>query len=157
MRYGRQGVAWPALAVCVAVTALGVTGCRLHSQDDGADGADRVTAGRVCRSSLPGSMELSCGTYGFGDLRYVCPVPQHGGAPCVPTTAVAVRNSGRSTEFVSSIAGSRPGVRVQGREQRILPGREVTLRPGRGRLLFDITLRSGGGGEPSSLEVIRVR
>ncbi|POX60473.1 hypothetical protein C3492_27475 [Streptomyces sp. Ru62] len=145
-----------AIAACLAVTAWGVTGHRLSFRDGRADDADRVAVGRLCRSALPGSMQLSCGSYGFGDLRYVCPAPRRDDGTCVPTSAVTVRNSGDSSAYVSWIAGPRPGVREQGREQRVSPGREVTLRPGRGRLLFDVTLR-GGGDKPSSLEVVRVR
>lgn len=157
MRCVRRGVLWSAIAACAAVTALSVTGHGLTFRDGRSDDADRVVAGRACRSALPVTMELSCGTYGFGDLRYVCPASQRGETACVPTSAVTVRNSGDSTAYVSSIAGSGPGIRDEGREQPVSPGREVTLRPGRGRLLFDITLRSGSGDKPSSLEVVRVR
>ncbi|MFB7597479.1 hypothetical protein [Streptomyces sp. NPDC056160] len=67
-----------------------------------------------------------------------------------------MRNSGRSRVYVTYIAGRGQGVREQGPQQVVEPGHEVTLRPGEGRLLFDITLRGADGG-PSSLEVVRVR
>jgi hypothetical protein len=101
-------------------------------------------------------MELSCGTYGFGDLRYVCTGKGDDGARCDRTTQVTVRNSGRSAVYVTYIAGSRQGAREEGPQQALDPGREAVLSPGGGRLLFDITLRGADGG-PSSLEVVRVR
>ncbi|WEP00893.1 hypothetical protein A6P39_042790 (plasmid) [Streptomyces sp. FXJ1.172] len=117
---------------------------------------DHVAAGRVCRSELPRGMELSCGTYGFGDLRYACPAKTHDGVRCVRTSQVTVRNSGRSRVYVTYIAGPRPGVLDEGPRRTLGPGRAATLRPGGGRLLFDITLRGAANG-PSSLEVVRVR
>ncbi|MFB7502339.1 hypothetical protein [Streptomyces broussonetiae] len=167
MRSARRGPAlWPA-ACTWAVLVLAVVACWLHGRGSGsASGAgrvaagrmatDHVAAGRVCRSELPRGMELSCGTYGFGDLRYACPAKTHDGVRCVRTSQVTVRNSGRSRVYVTYIAGPRPGVLDEGPRRTLGPGRAATLRPGGGRLLFDITLRGAANG-PSSLEVVRVR
>ncbi|GGM23909.1 hypothetical protein GCM10010129_80370 [Streptomyces fumigatiscleroticus] len=140
-----------------AVAALTAAGCWSSGRGgEPAGGFGRVAAGRVCRSELPRGMELSCGTYGFGDLRYVCSAADHDGARCVRISQVTVRNPGRSPVYVSWIAGSRQGVREQGPQRALGPGDETVLRPGGGRLLFDITLRGTDGG-PSRLEVVRVR
>ncbi|MEU5087622.1 hypothetical protein [Streptomyces sp. NPDC021356] len=159
MRSARRGVVWPAACTWSAVVGLVVAGCWfLGRPGEPPAGADRVAVGRECRSSLPRNMELSCGTYGFGDVRYICSAGSGsgGGGRCARTTMVTVRNSGRSRVYVTYIAGRGQGVREQGPQQVVEPGREVTLRPGEGRLLFDITLRGADGG-PSSLEVVRVR
>lgn len=166
----RRTALWTALCTWSAVAALAAAGCwflgRGGEPPSGADrdrvSADRVSAesvsvGRVCRSELPRGMELSCGTYGFGDTRYVCPAPDHDGQRCVRTSQVTVRNSGRSPVYVTCIAGPRQGVREERQPQRALePGDETTLRPGEGWLLFDITLRGTDRG-PGRLEVVRVR
>lgn len=145
---------WSAMA---AVAVLAATAYWSYDREGGpAKEADRVTAGRLCRSTLPPDLELSCGTYGFGDLRYTCPAHGRGDERCVPTSMVTVRNSGPSRVYVTYIAGPRPGVREQGPQQALEPGREATLRPGEGRLLFDITIR-GADERPSVLEVVRVR
>ncbi|WP_406425639.1 hypothetical protein [Streptomyces sp. NBC_01589] len=44
-------------------------------RDTGDAGPDSIGTGRVCRSTLPADLDLSCGTYGFGDMRYLCPKP----------------------------------------------------------------------------------
>ncbi|KOV88623.1 MULTISPECIES: hypothetical protein [Streptomyces] len=157
----RDNTRWPAAGTW-AVLGLAAAGCWLAgragepSSDAGDAAVDRVTAGRVCRSALPRGMELSCGTYGFGDLRYVCDAQRHDGARCERTSQVTVRNPGRAVVYVSYLAGPLPGVREEGPGQAVEPGGEVTLRPGAGRLLFDITLRGTDRG-PSRLEVVRVR
>ncbi|MEW2515458.1 hypothetical protein [Streptomyces sp. NPDC046870] len=158
----RENARWPATGAWAVMLGLAVAGCWFAGRtgeppDHAGDvAADRVTAGRVCRSALPRGMELSCGTYGFGDLRYVCADRRHDGARCRRTSQVTVRNPGRATVYVSYLAGRRPGVREEGPRQVVGPGDETTLRPGAGRLLFDITLRGGDAG-PSRLEVVRVR
>ncbi|MFG2356986.1 hypothetical protein [Streptomyces sp. NPDC048521] len=158
----RETARWAAAGTWPTALALAAAGCwflgRAGEPPGGADRvtAERVTAGRVCRSALPHGMELSCGTYGFGDLRYVCAAHGHDGARCERTSQVTVRNSGRSVAYVAYIAGPGEGVREESPRQAVDPGDEATLRPGGGRLLFDITLRGTDGG-PSSLEVVRVR
>jgi hypothetical protein len=139
-------------AGCVVLTLLALGTSLPH--DAANPGDDRVGAGRTCRSSLPADQELSCGTYGFGDLRYACPahgVPRR----CTPTTQVRVRNTGPSTVYVTVVHGARQGERQQSPEREIDPGRTVVLRPGQGQLLFDLTLL--GAGPVKSLTVISVR
>jgi hypothetical protein len=127
--------------------------CTSLPHDDDA-GEDRVSAGRTCRSALPADQELSCGTYGFGDLRHLCPTP-YVPRRCTTTTQVRVRNTGPSTVYVTVIHGPRQGERQQGPEREIAPGHRADLRPGQGHLLFDLTLR--GTGPVSSLTVVSVR
>lgn len=139
-------------AGCAALTLLALGTWLAHDAADPDD--DRVGAGRTCRSALPADQELSCGTYGFGDLRYVCPardVPRR----CPTTTQVRVRNTGPSTVYVTVIHGARQGERQQSPEQEITPGRTAVVRPGQGHLLFDLTLR--GAGPVKSLTVVSVR
>jgi hypothetical protein len=139
-------------AGCVVLTLLALGTSLPHDAADPGD--DRVGAGRTCRSSLPADQELSCGTYGFGDLRYVCPahdVPRR----CTPTTQVRVRNTGPFTVYVTVVHGARQGERQQSPEREIAPGRTVVLRPGQGQLLFDLTLL--GAGPVKSLTVVSVR
>ncbi|MGW3462767.1 hypothetical protein ACWDE9_25560 [Streptomyces olivaceoviridis] len=158
----RENARWLAAGTWAVVLGLATAGCWFsgragESPSHAGDAtADRVTAGRVCRSALPRGMELSCGTYGFGDLRYVCAARRHDGARCERTSQVTVRNPGRALVYVTYLAGARPGVREEGPRQAVGPGGETTLRPGEGRLLFDITLRGTDGG-PSRLEVVGVR
>lgn len=137
---------------CAALTLIALV--TSLPRDAGAPGRDRVSAGRVCRSALPADQELSCGTYGFGDLRHLCPKP---GVPwrCSTTTQVRVRNTGPSTVYVSVIHGVRQGERQQGPEQEITPRHTAVLRPGQGHLLFDLNLR--GAGPVKSLTVVSVR
>ena len=116
---------------------------------------DRVAVGRVCRSDLDPGMELSCGTEGFGDLRHVCRVHE-GETRCTRTTAVAVRNSGRSGLFASVISGPRQGVREQGADRMLAPGETITLRPQGSGYLFDITLRTSGP-DPARIQIVRVQ
>lgn len=144
-----SAAAW---AGCAALTLIAVGTSLPHDADDTGD--DRVGAGRTCRSVLPADQELSCGTYGFGDLRYVCPTPD---APrrCPTTTQVQVRNTGPSTVYVTVIDGPRQGERRQGPEREITPGHTAVLRPGQGDMLFDLTLR--GAGPVKSLTVVSVR
>ncbi|MFE7752338.1 hypothetical protein [Streptomyces sp. NPDC057428] len=147
---GRATVLW-----CV-VAALAAAVCWWVAPDGGTvAGPDRVTAGRECHSELPPGAELSCGTYGFGDLRYVCSAGFDDEDRCVRTSQVTVRNAGRSTVYVACIVGPHQGVREEGPRQALEPGGEATLRPGGGRLFFDITLRGTDGG-PNRLEVLRV-
>jgi len=142
--------------LCSAVAVLVAAGCWSVARGGGPSaGPDRVAAGRECRSELPRGGELSCGTYGFGDLRYVCPAGDDDEDRCARTSQVTVRNSGRSKVYVEYIAGPRQGVREEGPRQALEPGGEATLRPGGGRLLFDITLRGTDGG-PNRLEVVQV-
>ncbi|MGW0148682.1 hypothetical protein ACWEGS_26365 [Streptomyces sp. NPDC004822] len=138
--------------ICAALTLTALVTSLLR--DGGGTGAGRVGPGRICRSALPADQELSCGTYGFGDLRYACPKPD---APwrCTTTTQVRVRNTGPSTVYISIIHGARQGERLQSPERAVAPRRTVTLRPGRGQLLFDLTLRGAGPG--TSLTVVSVR
>ncbi|AEY85773.1 hypothetical protein SHJG_0496 [Streptomyces hygroscopicus subsp. jinggangensis 5008] len=158
----RENARWLAVGTWAVVLGLATAGCWFSGRAGGPPShagdatADRVTAGRVCRSALPRGMELSCGTYGFGDLRYVCSARRHDGARCERTSQVTVRNPGRAVVYVTYLAGARPGVREEGPRQSVEPGGETTLRPGAGRLLFDITLRGTDGG-PSRLEVVGVR
>ncbi|GHB11301.1 hypothetical protein GCM10010330_76650 [Streptomyces tendae] len=131
-------------------------GCWWAARDSGtATGPDRVSAGRECRSQLPRGIELSCGIYGFGDLRYLCPAGVDDEDRCARTSWVTVRNTGRSTVYVGCTAGPRQGVREEDPRRALEPGGEATLSPGRGRFLFDIAL-SGTDGGPSRLEVVRV-
>ncbi|MEV5149467.1 hypothetical protein AB0L14_35065 [Streptomyces sp. NPDC052727] len=123
-----------------------------HDADDTGD--DRVSAGRTCRSALHADQELSCGTHGFGDLRYLCPT-HDALRRCSTTTQVGVRNTGPSTVYVTVIHGPRRGERQQGPEREIAPGHTADLRPGQGDLLFDLTLR--GAGPVKSLTVVSVR
>jgi hypothetical protein len=139
-------------AGCAALTLLALGALLPHDAADTGD--DRVGAGRACRSALPAGQELSCGTYGFGDLRYVCrahDVPRR----CTPTTQVRVRNTGPSTVYVTVIHGARQGERQQSPEREITSGHTAFLRPGQGHLLFDLTLR--GAGPVKSLTVVSVR
>ncbi|CAM5707965.1 MULTISPECIES: hypothetical protein [Streptomyces] len=158
----RENARWLAAGTWAVVLGLATAGCWFSGRPGespshaGDATADRVTAGRVCRSALPRGMELSCGTYGFGDLRYVCAAGRHEGARCERTSQVTVRNPGRALVYVTYLAGARPGVREEGPRQAVEPGGETTLRPGAGRLLFDITLRGTDAG-PSRLEVVGVR
>ncbi|MFH9090172.1 hypothetical protein [Streptomyces sp. NPDC017673] len=140
---------WAGCAVLTLV-AVGTSSAR----DVGDTGGDLVRAGRTCRSALPADEELSCGTYGFGDLRHVCPTSD---APrrCSTTTQVRVRNTGPSTVYVTVIDGPRQGERRQGPERGIAPAHTADLRPGQGNLLFDLTLR--GAGPVKSLTVVSVR
>jgi len=160
---GRRTGRWrPTVCTWSALLALAAAAFWSGGRRDGAASgaghavAERVSAGRVCRSTLPPGMELSCGTYGFGDLRHVCAGQGRGGTRCMRTSQVTVRNTGRSEVYVSSIAGPREGVREQGPQQAVEPGGEATLRPGEGRLLFDITLRGTAAG-PGTVEVVGVR
>ncbi|MFI1839083.1 hypothetical protein [Streptomyces olivaceoviridis] len=142
-------------ATWLACAALTLVALGISLPHDGADtGDNRVGAGRTCRSALPADQELSCGTYGFGDLRYVCPVLD---APrrCSKTTQVRIRNTGPSTVYVTVIHGPREGERLQGPEREIAPGHTAGLRPGPGDLLFDLTLR--GAGPLKTLTVVSVR
>ncbi len=149
-RPGRTSAAtWP---VC-AVLTLVVLGISLP-HDDADKGVNRVGAGRTCRSVLPVDQELSCGTYGFGDLRYVCPAPDEPWH-CSRTTQVQIRNTGPSTVYVTVIHGPRPGERRQGPEREIAPGHTAGLRPGKGDLLFDLTLR--GAGPVKTVTVVSAR
>ncbi|WP_210572048.1 hypothetical protein [Streptomyces sp. GESEQ-4] len=111
-------------------------------------------AGQSVLDEGPDKQELSCGTYGFRDLRYLCPTP---GEPwrCSTTTQVLVRNTGPAPVYVTAIHGARQGVRQQGPEQEINPRHTVAVRPGPGHLLFDLTLR--GAGPVKSLTVASVR
>src|SRR3954470_9862272 len=103
-----------------AVVALAATGCWASGGgSEQPSGTDRVAAGRVCRSTLPRVMELSCGRYGFGDVRYVCPAKSHDTRRCARTCMVTVRNSGSSRVYVTYIAGARQGVRDEGPEQAL--------------------------------------
>ncbi|MEV7080902.1 hypothetical protein AB0N88_20575 [Streptomyces sp. NPDC093516] len=145
-------VPWSGLCLWSAMAALVVAVCSIP----GRDGGDQVARGRVCRSTLPRGMELSCATYGFGDLRYRCPKSDADGRPCVRTSGVTVRNRGRTRVYVTYIAGVRQGVREQGPQRALEPGAEITLRPGGRRWLYDITLRGTEEG-PKILEVVRVR
>nr|BFD87664.1 hypothetical protein StreXyl84_70650 [Streptomyces sp. Xyl84] len=157
MRSARRGFVWPAACTWSAVAGLAVAGCWFYGRhSEPPSRADRVAVGRVCRSSLPRGMELSCGTYGFGDVRYVCPAGSRDGERCTRTSRVTVRNSGRALVYVTCIAGRGQGAREQGPQEAVRPGREVTLRPGGGRLLFDITLKGTDGGR-NSLEVVGLR
>ncbi|MEU3794260.1 hypothetical protein AB0F07_31410 [Streptomyces fructofermentans] len=143
----------PAVWTGCAALALVGAGALLLCDEDAADG--RVSAGRACRSTLPADAELSCGTYGFGDLRQVCPA-SGAARGCTPTEAVTVRNSGPSAVYVTVIHGARQGERLQGPETKVGAGRTAVLRPGQGQLLFDVTLRGPGRG-PKSLTVVSVR
>ncbi|MFK4104202.1 hypothetical protein ACI2L1_29785 [Streptomyces sp. NPDC019531] len=136
----------------LALAVLAAAGVAIAWHPAGEQGGDdRVEVGRVCRSTLTPGLELSCGTYGFGDLRRVC--RDHGSAGrCVLTSAVTVRNTGGSPVYVSVVSGPRQGVREQGADLLLVPGQSATLRPGRQRFLFDITLRRTGDA-PGSLEV----
>lgn len=124
-------------------------------QADEPGGNDRVRAGRVCVSALPPGMELSCGTYGFGDLRRVCQREATGGR-CARSSAVTVRNTGHTLVHVTVISGPGQGIREQGTDQVLAPGQSATLRPGPARILFDITLRHTGTAH-GRLEVTDVR
>ncbi|MFD7281936.1 hypothetical protein ACFV80_34125 [Streptomyces sp. NPDC059862] len=154
-RRRQQGRLFLGALVGSAVFAVTATGLAVR-HDAEPDRSDRISVGRTCRSTLGQELELSCGTYGFGDLRHVCPTAAAGGGRCVPTKAVTVRNTGPSTVYVTVINGPRQGIRVQGGEREITPGHSATLRPREGQLLFDITLR-GAGGDPKSLTVTRVQ
>ncbi|GGT33397.1 hypothetical protein [Streptomyces chromofuscus] len=147
-----HGLAAAALAGCAALALIAWGTSFPRDADDTGD--DRVGAGRTCRSALPSDQELSCGTYGFGDLRYLCPTPDKP-RHCATTTGVRVRNTGPSTVYVTVIHGARQGERRQGPEREIAPGRTADLRPGKGHLLFDLTLR--GTGPVKSLTVVSVR
>ncbi|MEV5149095.1 hypothetical protein [Streptomyces sp. NPDC052727] len=140
---------WPACAALTLV-ALGIS----LPRDGAVTGDSRVGAGRTCRSVLLADQELSCGTYGFGDLRYVCPAPD---APrrCSKTMRVEIRNTGPSTVYVTVIHGPRPGERLQDPEREIAPGHTADLRPGKGDLLFDLTLR--GAGPVKAVTIVSVR
>lgn len=136
------------------LATVGIMACNRAGVETG---AVRVSPGHVCRSELPRGLELSCGTYGFGDLRYVCPpgdeeLEEH----CARTTEVAVRNVGRAKAYVSVISGPRSGVREEQGSRAVEPGRSAVLRPAHHQFLFDITLR-GSSDEPSRLKVIRIR
>jgi hypothetical protein len=138
--------------VCTALTLIALV--TSLPRDAGDTSHDRVGVGRVCRSALPADQEISCGTYGFGDLRYLCPAPD---APwrCSTTTQVLVRNTGPSTVYVTAVHGARQGERQQSPEQEIVPRHTAAVRPGQGHLLFDLTLR--GAGPVKSLTVVSVR
>lgn len=153
MRVARRHRTSSALRTICAALTLTALGTSLPHGTGGAD-ADHVGPGRVCRSALPADQELSCGTYGFGDLRYACPKPD---TPwrCTTTTQVRVRNTGPAVVYVSVIHGAHQGERLQSPERAIAPRRTATLRPGRGHLLFDLTLRGAGPG--TSLTVVSVR
>lgn len=156
-RRGRRCLLRPSAGVWFATLALlaaGAAVARDHADVSGVE--DRVAPGRVCRSMLGQGLELSCGTYGFGDLRYVCPTAATGGSRCRRTQAVTVRNTGSSTVYVRSVHGPGPGVRRQTGQQMIRPGRSVTLRPLGEGFLFDITLR-GTGSSPGTVTVTLVR
>lgn len=148
-RYRSQAMAG---AICAVLTLVALV--TTFPRDAGDAGSDHVGTGHVCRSTLPADLELSCGTYGFGDMRRLCPKPE---APrhCAMTTQVRVRNTGPSTVYVSVIHGARQGERKQDPEQAVAPRHTATLSPGRGHLLFDVTLR--GAGPVKSLTVVSVR
>ncbi len=161
MKFAARGKAiWPALCTWPPLVLLLVVGLWSGGRHDGPEAGtghatDRLRVGRVCRSTLPPGMELSCGTYGFGDMRYVCTADSPEGRLCDPTTQVTVRNAGRSVVYVTCIGGPRQGVRQEGPQQALAPGRKLTLRPGSERWLFDITLRGSGGG-PGTIQVVGV-
>ncbi|GGO93285.1 hypothetical protein [Wenjunlia tyrosinilytica] len=114
---------------------------------------NRVGEGRICRALAPGR-ELSCGTYGFGDLRYVCRTHADAGL-CSRTEAVTVRNNGRSVVHVRAISAPRQGARERGADRAVAPGRMLNLRPGRSGFLLDITLRNAGSA-PAAIEVVHL-
>ncbi|MGW5664657.1 hypothetical protein ACWEWG_32045 [Streptomyces sp. NPDC003758] len=118
-------------------------------------GSDRVGVGHTCRSTLEQTFEISCCTYGFGDLRHVCQAPGATDRRCVRTKAVTVRNTGPHPVYVTVVHAPRQGIRDQSRERTIESGHSSTLRPGEDQLLFDITLR-GAGREAKSLTVTAV-
>ncbi|MFD9287617.1 hypothetical protein ACFWBV_04745 [Streptomyces sp. NPDC060030] len=128
-----------------------------HFRDGGTGTGDRVVVGRTCRSTLERDLELSCGTYGFGDLRFVCPTGRATTTEnCARTVEVEVRNTGAGSVNVTVIGGPRQGDRRQSSEESIAPGQSTVLRPGNRQWLFDITLR-GPGPEAKRLTVTGVR
>jgi hypothetical protein len=142
---------WLALLTLAAVVSTAACD-RAGGQATG----DRVAVGRECRSTLAQGLQLSCGTYGFGDLRYVCRTTGTSGRRCLPTTAVTVRNTGRSAVLVTVVKGPRQGIREQSGEQTLAPGQSAVLRPGAREFLFDITLGNTGSAR-GSLLVMRVQ
>lgn len=146
-------VVWGWLALLALAAAWGTKGC---DQAGGQDTGGRVAVGRDCRSTLEQGLELSCGTYGFGDLRYVCRTTDTRSHRCLRTTTVTVRNTGRSAVVVTVIKGPRQGTREQSREQALAPGESAVLRPGKREFLFDVTLRNTRS-TPGSLLVTRVQ
>jgi hypothetical protein len=153
MKVARRHRTSPALGtICAALTLIALVASL--PRDAGDADADRVGPGRVCRSALPADQDLSCATYGFGDMRYACPEPD---VPwrCTMTTQVRVRNTGPSIVYVSVIHGVRQGERLRGPERKVAPRHTATLRPGHGHLLFDLTLR--GVGPSTSLTIVSVR
>lgn len=151
-RWARSGTAAGVVALLIAL-AVRMPDLMERSRGETAQ-SPHVKTGRVCHSDLTAGLELSCGTHGFEDLRHVCTTSPDGG--CRPTVAVTVRNAGRTTVRVGMISGPGPGVREEGHARILLPGRTAVLRPGAGRLLFDITLANEGA-PPALLEVVGVR
>jgi hypothetical protein len=117
---------------------------RAPAEETGAGALVRV--GRTCHSDLAPEFDISCGSYGFGDLRHACPRPLSQATDCPLTTALTVRNAGKSAVYVASVSGPRQGVRIEGRERLLLPGASFTLRPDREGQLFDVILRRAGKG-----------
>lgn len=104
--------------ICAALTLIALV--TSLPRDTGDANAGRVGPERVCRSALPADQELPCATYGFGDMRYVCPKPD---VPrrCTTTTRVRVRDTGSAIVYVSVIHGVRQGQRLQGPERKVAP------------------------------------
>ncbi|MGW3152321.1 hypothetical protein ACWDG1_48745 [Streptomyces sp. NPDC001177] len=139
-----------AMATLGAVAAV-LTGV-LALQHKGTE-SSTVHSGATCSSQLPQDLDLSCGLSGFGDLRYACAAV--GDHNCHLTTALTLRNTGRSQVYVAMITGPRQGVREPGAEKLVRPGEAVTLRPETGHFLFDVLVRRGGDG-PGALTVVDV-
>ncbi|MFC4505157.1 MULTISPECIES: hypothetical protein [Streptomyces] len=100
-----------------------------------------IEAGAVCASLSDRRYEVSCGTTAFGDLRFNC--TGGGFGKCPPTTAVTLRNTGRTSVSVTMVSGRREGDRRLSPAPELAPGRTVTLskRPDE-KYFFDILLRS---------------
>ncbi|MCX4904378.1 hypothetical protein [Streptomyces sp. NBC_00878] len=155
---GRRRLLPPSRAVRrlpACALALGATIALPHADEPGEGSPVRVATGRVCLSTLTSELELSCGTYGFGDLRHVCRTDATS-VRCARTSAVTVRNTGYSVVYVTAISGPRQGVREQGKDQTLAPKQSATLSPGAARILFDITMRRTGDA-PGRIEVTHVK
>ncbi|MFD4561928.1 hypothetical protein ACFWP5_47790 [Streptomyces sp. NPDC058469] len=140
------------LGLAAAVTASALV---LALRAPAAETGNPVRVGRTCHSDLAPEYPISCGTYGFGDLRHACSRPLSQASDCPLTKALTVRNTGEAAVYVALTSGPRQGVRIDGRERLLPPGASCTLRPAKGGQLFDVTLRRAGKG-PGVLRVTAV-
>jgi hypothetical protein len=133
------GAAASALAILVVLGAMALGSPKGDTHSDRALAV--IAKGAVCTSLSDRRYEVSCGTTAFGDVRFHCGEGHSGKCPL--TTAVTLRNVGRTPVMVTLVSGRREGDRRLSPAPELLPGHSVRLRPGHDeKYLFDILVRS---------------